>query len=133
MQGCWFAPEPVYVEFDNHSNTIEVLSEDYYIKNIKITEYIQQQSSIRLVDSNSVIIEQQGDWRARTVCISKPDEHYFIHRNALNKLLTKKQLYYEIQLEKFEDEKKRNQSDMKTISFVKDETVAKKKYNSKIP
>jgi hypothetical protein len=129
LQGCWFAPEPVYIEFDNHSNIIEVLSEDYFIKKITIAEYIQEQGSIRLVDSSSVIIEQKGDRVTRTVCILKPDEHYFIHRNAQNALLTKKHLCYKIQLEKFKNEKKDNPSDMKTISFVKDETVAKKKYN----
>jgi len=133
MQGCWFGPECVYLEFDSRSNTINVLSEDYYIRNIKITEYIQQQGSIHLLDSTCVLIDQYGQRGATTLSIAKSDEHYLIHGMNLQDLLTKKNLHYKVQLEKFENEKKHDPFDVVVISFVKDQTTVKKKYNSKIP
>ena len=133
LQGCWFAPEPAYIEFDNQTNTIEVISEDYYIKNVKVAEYVQQQGYIQIVDSSSVIIHQNGQRGATSLCISKADEYYLVHGNNLNALLTKPNLHFEVQLEKFENHKKQDSSDIKIISFVKDVTAPKKKYNSKIP
>lgn len=56
LQGCWICPERHNLEFDNDTKTISVISEDYYVKSIKMTEYIPKDGYVEYVDSNYVEI-----------------------------------------------------------------------------
>jgi hypothetical protein len=133
LQGCWTCPDPVFIEYDNANNTIEVLSEDYYIKSITITEYLQKESYIDLIDSSKISIEQYGARGASILNVSASAEHYILKGKNVNEFLKKKNLQYEVKLEKFENKKKENSFDIEIISFIKDENYSKKKYNAKHP
>jgi hypothetical protein len=133
LQGCWICPDPVFIEHDNVNNTIEVLSEDYYIKSITITEYLQKEGSIDLIDSSKISIEQYGPRGASILSISNSLENYNLKGKDVNEFLKKKNLQYEVRLEKFENKKKENSFDIEIIDFIKDENYSKKKYNTKHP
>lgn len=131
LSSCWICPDPVYIEHNNINNTIEVLSEDFYIKSITITEFVPKDGS--LIDSSKILIEQHGTRGVTILNYTNSVEHYNLEGQRANEFLKKQNLQYEVSLMKFENKKKGNQFDIEIIDFIKDDTYSKRKYNSKHP
>lgn len=134
LTACWICPDPNYVEFDSSNQTIEVLSEDYFIKSATITEYTQKDGYIELIDTNKLILEQGGARGAYILNLSSPGENYQIKGKEYSKLLKSEFLQYEIRLMKFENKKDGNDFDEDVITFVSSEINAENtKFGSKHP
>jgi hypothetical protein len=126
FQSCWVCPEKQSLEFTKSTKTINVLSEDYYIKSLRITEYLPKDNYIEMVDSNYVEFTQNGARGATEMEIKNSGENY-IRKGKLDfeNLLKKDHLEYVINLEKFEN-KKDGDFGKEIIRFVSEEIKAEK-------
>lgn len=126
FQSCWICPEKQSIEFTKSTKTIKVLSKDYYIKSIRITEYLPKENYIELVDSNYVELLQKGIRGATEMSLENCGKNYIQKgKFDLENLLKKDHLEYIINLEKFENKKDGN-LDYETIRFVSEEIKTEK-------
>lgn len=134
LTGCWICPDPNHVEFDRTNQVIEVLSENYFIKSVTITEYIQKDGYIELIESNRLILEQDGARGAYILNLPSPGENYQAKGKEYFELLKSEFLQYEILLMKFENKKDGNGFNEDVITFVSSEIKDEKtKFGSKHP
>jgi hypothetical protein len=133
LQSCFNCPEPVFIEFDNINNTIQVLNEDYYIKSLTITEYLNREGYIEKIDSSKIKIEQFGARGTNLIYIDKPVKNYTVSGQTNPEFMVKKLLQFQVVLEKFENKKDGRRTDTEFVDFVKGETKGKVKYNSTHP
>jgi len=131
LQGCWICPDPTYIEFNYPNQTIEVLSDDYFIKSVTVSEYTLKKGYMELIDSNTVTIDQFGARGAFILNISDFGENYKSENVKLKEILRKENLQFEIRLEKFLNRKKRDGFDVEIISFIKEKGKKKVMYRSK--
>jgi len=126
FQSCWICPEKQSLEFTKSTNTIKIISKDYYIKSIRITEYIPLENYIELIDSNYVEFFQVGARGAIEMCLNKYDENYIRKgKSDFESLLKKEHLEYVVNLEKFKN-KRDSDLDNEIIRFVNREINAEK-------
>ena len=103
LQSCWVCPEKQSLEFTKSTKTIKILSEDYYIKSIRVTEYLPMENYIETVDSNYVEFTQNGVRGATEMTLENSGENYIRKgKSDFESLLKKDYLEYVINLEKFE-------------------------------
>lgn len=130
--GC--CPESNYIEFDNQDKTIKVLSEDFYIKSVTITEYKQKDGYIELIDSNSLTLNQGGVRGAFVLNLLNSGENYQVSGVEYSKLMTLEHLHYKVRLAKFGNKKNGKDSDEGIIYFTNSEVkTSKTKFGSKHP
>ena len=126
-QSCWICPEKQSLEFTKSTKTIKILSEHYYIKSIRVTEYLPKKNFIELIDSNYVEFNQIGPRGAYEMSLDDIGENYWKKGNSNAKeLLNKKYLEYIIKIEKVDPEKKNDDSDRDVIRFVSSELEKEK-------
>ena len=126
FQSCWVCPKKQSLEFTKSTKTIKILSDDYYIKSIRVTEYLPMEKYIETVDSNYVEFNQIGARGATELNLNNAGENYIRKgKSDFKELLNKKYLEYLIKLEKF-DTKKEGNFDEETIRFVSEEIKAEK-------
>jgi hypothetical protein len=118
FQSCWICPEKQSLEFFKSTNSIKIISENYYIKSIRITEYIPMDNYIEPIDSNYVEFIQAGARGATEMCLNNYGENYTRKGTSnFENLLKKEYLEYVVNLEKFEN-KKNGDFDNEKIRFV---------------
>jgi|GEM_PF-5744468 len=126
LQSCWVCPEKQSLEFTKSTKTIKILSEDYYIKSIRVSEYLPMENYIETVDSNYVEFTQNGVRGATEITLENSGENYITKgKSDFESLLKKDYLEYVINLEKFENKKDGN-FDNEIIRFVSTEIKAEK-------
>ena len=124
---CFNCPEKISLEYTKSKKNIKILSNDFYIKSITITEYIPKEKYIEMVDSNFVEFNQIGTRGSYEMSINDIGENYSKKdKIEVEKLLNKKYLEYVIRIEKFETEKKNDGSDNDVIRFISSEIVNEK-------
>lgn len=133
LAGCWHCPDPVLLEVDSTYSNIKVLSEQYYIKSVTLTEYRRKDGYIELDDSSQVVLQQVGERGAFHIHLLHPIPNYTTTGGNVESFLQKKNIQFLLRLEKFENRKKGNALDQEEIIFVKEKTNSSKKYNSKHP
>lgn len=121
---CFICPEKISLEYTKSSKNIKILSNDFFIKSITITEYIPKEKYIELVDSNFVEFNQIGVRGAYEMSINDIGENYYKKGSIeVGELLNKKYLEHVIRIEKFETEKNNDGSDSDVIRFISSEIV----------
>lgn len=95
LLGC-FCPKTHDLEFDNSNKTIKVLSEDYYIDNIKIVEYIPKEGYIELIDSNYIEINKKGKLINNKIYLQDIGKNYISKGKPINEILAKKNIAFYI-------------------------------------
>lgn len=121
---CFICPEKISLEYTKSNKNIKILSNDFFIKSIKITEYIPKEKYIELVDSNFVEFYQSGARGAYEISINDIGENYSKKGNIeVGELLNKKYLEYVIRIEKFETEKNNGGFDNDVIRFISSEII----------
>lgn len=121
---CFVCPEKISIEYTKSNKNIKILSDDFFIKSITITEYIPQEKYIELVDSNFVEYYQSGVRGAYEMSINDIGENYYKKGSIeVGELLNKKYLEYVIRIEKFETEKKNDGFDSDVLRFISSEIV----------
>lgn len=95
IQSC-FCPKKHNMEFNNVKKTIKVLSEDYYIDNIKIVEYIQKEKYIELIDSNYVTINKNGKLINSKIDLRNISKNYKTKGRPVDEILAKKNIAFYI-------------------------------------
>ena len=124
---CGICPEKTRLEFTRSNRTVKILSNDYYIKSIRITEYIPKENFIELVDSNYIEFNQIGPRGAYEMSLNDIGENYWKKGTSNAKeLLNKKYLEYIVKIEKVDPEKKNDDSDRDVIRFVRSELEKEK-------
>jgi hypothetical protein len=133
LQSC-LCPDPTYIAFDPSQETVEVLTDDYYIKAVIITEYIPREGFIELVDASKSSIVQAGGW-ARTILKLSDDcsEQYMCSGKPLREMLKIPYLEYRVQLEKFKNKQRQDGFDVEEVVFTKTSSNKKMTYNSTHP
>lgn len=127
FNSCGICPEKTKLEFTKSDRIVKILSDDYFIKSIRITEYIPRENYIELIDSNYVEFNQTGPRGAYEMSLNDIGENYWEKGSSNAKeLLNKKYLEYIVKIEKFEPEKKNDDSDRDEIRFVSCELVKDK-------
>jgi len=84
------------IEFVNSKKEIKVLSEDYFLKSIIITEYIPKENYIEEIDSNRTIITFKPN--TNSINLYKLEQTSDVQGKKLDKMLAKKFLQYKIYL-----------------------------------
>ncbi|QOG03666.1 hypothetical protein [Flavobacterium sp. MDT1-60] len=84
------------MEFDNINKTIKVVSEDYYIDNIKIVEYIQKENYIELIDSNYIEINKRGTIINNKIDLLAINKNYKTTGKPIKDVLKKKNIAFYI-------------------------------------
>lgn len=126
FQACWICPEKQNLEFTKSTKTFKILSDDYYIKSIRLTEYLPMENYIETVDSNYVEFIQNGVRGAKEMSIGNVGENYIKKgKSDSESLLKKEYLEYIVNLEKFENKKDGNY-DNDVIRFVSAEIKTEK-------
>ncbi|BCY28873.1 hypothetical protein [Flavobacterium okayamense] len=123
LQSCWICPEKQSIEFKNSTKSIKVLNDNYYIKSIKIVEFIPKEGYIEPIDSNYVEFVQIGARGASELSLFDISENYLNKSSKISNLklfLNKQNLAYTIYIEKFEN-KKNGDLDIDHIYFISDE------------
>lgn len=93
--GC-FCPKKHDLEFDNSNKTIKVLSENFYIDNIKIVEYIPKDGYIELIDSNYIEINKKGKLINNKIYLQDIGKNYISKGKPINEILAKKNIAFYI-------------------------------------
>jgi hypothetical protein len=127
-------PDGPRIEFTNSSKRITLLKTDeYYIKKVRITEYIPAEKHIVLIDSSYIEFLQNGNREATDLSLLSIGENYIERGDAHPQLFfTKKNLYYSVTLERFEY-RKRGALDTEVISFTNASLEEKNIFQSKHP
>lgn len=102
------------VEFDNSRKFIKVLSDNYCIISIKLTEYEPMEGYIREIENNS--FKKDFDKSKLVKSIDLPNLLNIKENNFNQALIEKKYIEYEIVLEEIEPRER--SEDMKYIQFV---------------
>jgi hypothetical protein len=119
IQGCIICPERHSIEYTKSTKSIKVLSEDYYIKSVRITAYLPNKNYIELLDSNYSEFNQIGIRGATEMNLKSAGENYLIKGiQKPEQLLAEKYLEFVIKIEKFERKKNGKLTDMDVIKFV---------------
>lgn len=95
LQSC-FCPKKHKMEYNNITKTIKVLSEDYYIRDIKIVEYIQRENYIELIDSNYVEIRNNGKFINNKIDLLDIDKKYKTIGKPVAEILMKRNIAFYI-------------------------------------
>jgi hypothetical protein len=126
FQSCFICPEKQSLEYTKSTKTIKILSKDYYIKSIRITEYLPKENYIETIDSNYVELIQKGARGATEMSLENNYENYVIkNKSDFEQFLKKDYLEFIIKLEKFENKKDGN-FDNEIIRFVSTEITSEK-------
>ena len=125
-EGNPFEIKHKFDDFRKTSEKIKILSEDYYIKSIKITEYIPKKNYIETIDSNYIELLQKGARGATEISLKNNYENYITKgKFDIENFLKKDYLEFIIKLEKFKNKKDGN-FDNEIIRFVSDEILKEK-------
>jgi hypothetical protein len=105
------------IEFDNSRKVVKVLSENYCIISIKLTEYEPMEGYIREIENNTVKIDFDKNKLVKNIELP---ELLNVKENDFNQaLIDKKYIEYEIVLEEIEPRK--HSEDTKYIQFVSEQ------------
>ena len=105
------------VEFDNSLKTIKVLSENYCIISVKLTEYEPMEGYIREIENSTVKIDFDKKKTIKSIDLPRLLD---IKTNDFNQsLIDKKYIEYEIVLNEIEP--REHSEDTKYIQFVSEE------------
>lgn len=118
LQSCFLdCSFPEKIEFDNSTKNIKVLSENYCIISVKLTEYEPMKGYIREIENNTVKVDFDQTKLIKNINLPSLLD---IKNNDFNQaLIDKKHIEYEIVLHEIEP--KEHSEDTKYIQFVSEQ------------
>lgn len=97
LTGC-ICPKSNDVEFDNTSKILKVLSEGFYIEDVTITECVQKEGYVSLINTNRSTIKQIEGSKANTLNLIHPGKNFRLEGIPYSKLMGYELLYYEVRI-----------------------------------
>ena len=112
-----------YIEYDNKEKTISNLTDNYYLKSVEITELVQSNNTLKLLDSNKSTIKQHGGRAIDKLNLLHLNNNYTSTGAKTIDLLKKENLHFKVTMSKYEMWKLRMESDFKVIIFKSSDLV----------
>ncbi|MCJ8289947.1 MAG: hypothetical protein HRT58_09805 [Crocinitomicaceae bacterium] len=106
-----------YIEFNSEEKVIINLTDNYFIKSVVITEFVENNATIHFIDSNKMTITQHGGRAMNVINLLHLNTNYTAEGISASILLKKENLHFKIVMSKYEMWKLGMDSDFKIITF----------------